>query len=321
MMGIARAPGTCGELVQGKTEGTNFLVTCPVDIYSVVTVKLNNSGKVTDTNNLPKVRLAVEKTLALAGCSELGAEVSVSSKIPHGKGMASSTADISAACAAVSQALEIDISEWDIAGIALSIEPTDGLMFPGITVFDHIEGKIARVLGPAPAIEAVILDLGGTIDTVGFNASIDLDIQNRLKEHKITVAMEKIESGLTTGNMELIGQAATLSAFANQHILYKEELDEIYSLCKRAGGLGVNIAHSGTVIGLLFESPDASVLGSALADRAVFLLKEAGFNKMYRAKIINGGVDVLEERAGDKVWRPLNEYTVETYGKRQKNTG
>lgn len=32
---IARAPGSWGELVQGRVEGEDFLITCPVGIYTV----------------------------------------------------------------------------------------------------------------------------------------------------------------------------------------------------------------------------------------------------------------------------------------------
>jgi len=315
MLGIARAPGTCGELVQGKLDGTNLLVTCPVDLYSVVTVQLNKTGNIVVTDNLPKVKLAVERTLQFFGKTGYGAEVTVFSQIPRGKGMASSTADIAAACAAAAKGLDIEISDWDIAGIALSIEPTDGLMFPGITVFDHIGGRAARVLGPAPEMEILIVDLGGTVDTVGFNAKMDLDILNMAKENKIALAMEKIEKGLAVGNCQLIGQAATESAYANQQMLPKPDLERVIDICRMTGGLGVNVAHSGTVIGVLFDA------GSGLADQAMDIFSAEGFNIFKKARIINGGIDVLEERAGDKFWKPLNIYTEETFGRLRKGTG
>ncbi|MBU7005230.1 GHMP family kinase ATP-binding protein [Phosphitispora fastidiosa] len=315
MLGIARAPGTCGELVQGKLDGTNLLVTCPVDLYSVVTVQLNKTGNIVVTDNLPKVKLAVERTLQFFGKTGYGAEITVFSQIPCGKGMASSTADIAAACAAAAKGLDTEISDWDIAGIALSIEPTDGLMFPGITVFDHIGGRAARILGPAPEMEILIIDLGGTVDTVGFNAKMDLDVLNIAKENKIALAMAKIEKGLAVGNCQLIGQAATESAYANQHMLPKPDLDRICDICRMTGGLGVNVAHSGTVIGVLFEA------GTGFAVRAREVFSAEGFDVFCKTRIINGGIDVLEERAGDKFWKPLNIYTEETYGRLRKGTG
>ncbi|WP_418789917.1 GHMP kinase [Phosphitispora sp. TUW77] len=315
MLGIARAPGTCGELVQGKLDGTNLLVTCPVNFYSVVTVKLNNTGNIIVAENLPKVKLAVEKTLHFLEKPGYGAEVTVFSKIPRGKGMASSTADIAAACAAVAKGLNMIISEWNIAEIALSIEPTDGLMFPGIAVFDHIGGSVARVLGPAPEMDIVIIDLGGIVDTVGFNANMNLDILNKAKEKKIEIAMEKLEKGIAIGNYKLIGQAATESAYANQQMLPKPDLDKVYDICRITGGLGVNVAHSGTVIGVLFDA------GTDCIDKAINIFSAEGFNIYNKARIINGGIDVFEESAGDNFWKPLNTYTEETFGKLRKDTG
>lgn len=51
--------------------------------------------------------------------------IGLQSVIPYGKGMASSTADISAVCQATAIALGKRLTDMDIAQIALSIEPSD----------------------------------------------------------------------------------------------------------------------------------------------------------------------------------------------------
>jgi L-threonine kinase len=251
----------------------------------------------------------------MLGLTGTGVSIGVFSDIPAGKGMASSTADISATCAAVAWAAGVRLSVWNIAGIALSIEPTDAIMFPGIALFDHVEGKVARVLGEAPDMEAVVVDLGGTVDTVSFNANLELDNMNRLKEHKIAQALEKIEKGLARGDIGLIGEAAAESAFANQHILHKPELDRLFHVCRELGGVGVNVAHSGTVIGLLFEA------GGNSAVRAQSVLAERGYKVFCRSRLIGGGIQILTDEAGEKIWEPLNGYMGETFGKQRKITG
>ncbi|MCL4441886.1 MAG: GHMP kinase [Firmicutes bacterium] len=315
MQGTARAPGTCGELVQGKINGINFLVTCPVDMFSEVTARLNTQGVVLADKSLPKVKLAAEKTLQFLGRPEMGAEVRVTSSVPCGKGMASSTADIAATCAAVAVGLGTCLTPTEIAEIALSIEPTDGLMFSGISLFDHVDGKACRFLGNAPALETVIVDLGGTIDTIGFNANAELEILNRLKEHQVAAALEKMERAVASGDSWLVGEAATESAFAHQQILFKPELAGLVEICRRLGGVGVNVAHSGTVVGLLFET------GRIAADRVLKTLAREGFGDMFKARIIDGGVEVLRESAGEKSWQPLDAYMEGTYGKLRRNTG
>lgn len=94
-----KAPGSCGELVQGTVNGVSFLITCPIDWYSEVTVIRGSSIDQVH----PKTAAAVDKTLKYLNTNgSFG--MSVSSDLPVGKGMASSSADISAACQATALA-------------------------------------------------------------------------------------------------------------------------------------------------------------------------------------------------------------------------
>ena len=136
----ASAPGTCGELVQGMTGGAHFLVTCPINQFSraTATLRVADSGQsdmvVCGIDHLPKAKQAVAATLEkLAphlGIANLTAEITITNPIPAGKGMGSSSADIAAAVGAVGLAAGKPFPPDDIAGIALSVEPTDGVMFP-----------------------------------------------------------------------------------------------------------------------------------------------------------------------------------------------
>ena len=57
-------PGTCGELVQGVVDGTSFLVTCPVNLYSTVSVELYHGRRfVSGPASCPKTAQAVRRTL------------------------------------------------------------------------------------------------------------------------------------------------------------------------------------------------------------------------------------------------------------------
>ena len=107
----------------------NFLVTCPINLYSQVSVNLspekNGAG-----NAGHKTMQAVQKTLEHLGLSFDKIEVLVDSELPAGKGMASSSADISAACLATAIAAGRSIDMATICEIALAIEPTDGIFLP-----------------------------------------------------------------------------------------------------------------------------------------------------------------------------------------------
>ena len=50
-----------------------------------------------------------------------------------------------------------------------------------------------------------------------------------------------------------MGEAATLSAIASQMLLPKPDFDALLSLVEECGLYGVNVAHSGSVVGLMLD--------------------------------------------------------------------
>ena len=304
----ALAPGTCGELVQGMTGGIDFLVTCPINQFSRVTVTLHPAGAgnananapgnndapapgsdnapapVYGVDHLPKTRQAVARALPeiarRAGLPPLAARVSVANPIPVGKGMGSSSADLAAAVWAAATAAGITLPPAAIARIALSVEPTDGVMFPGIALFDHRRGRIARSLGPPPPLEVIIIDRGGQVDTLEFN-QVDRTAQWNAVAEQTAAALELVQEGIRTGDPALVGRAATISAraatatvgiraatavsarpghppavgaHAGHPPAAAEWLERACRVAEAAGAVGVNIAHSGTVLGILLDA-------------------------------------------------------------------
>lgn len=248
---IVSSPGSCGEFIQGYSNGTSFMVTCPINRYSYAWV----NEKTTESLLPGKAQEAVKKTLE---CLNYRRNVSIGlqSVIPYGKGMASSTADISAVCQATAIALGKRLTDMDIAQIALSIEPSDATFFEGIMQFDYREGTLIRRLGHAPIMNILIYDCGGEIDTLLFNSRSDLLKLQQENETEIKKAFDLFLHGMEQQSLEDIGKAATMSAYANQKILYKKSLDEFYSIGTKAGGKGVICAHSGTVLGLIVSIED-----------------------------------------------------------------
>lgn len=250
-MVTVRAPGSCGELVQGTINGENFLITCPVNIYSEVAVV--SAIQPLDKCAYVKVRKAITKTKEYLNIKNIDYDFHISSQLPIGKGMASSSADISAACQAVALSQGKLLTPAEIADIALAIEPTDAIFYPGILMFDHVNGQIRHNLGTPPEIDIAVFDVGGEIDTLHFNRRDDLPVLNKEKEETVKVALNLVIDGLARSDINLIGQGTTLSALANQSILFKPNLEGIIKLSKKFNAAGVNVAHSGTVLGVLFD--------------------------------------------------------------------
>ena len=290
MKAIVRCPGSCGELVQGTAAGMNFLVTCPVTVYSQVSVELSSERK-TDWQAGDKTLQAVRRTLEYLGLPWQNVEVRIESDLPLGKGMASSSADISAACLATALAVGRRIDPQAICDIALAIEPTDGIFLPGITLIDHVSGKVRRSLGEPPVISLAIFDVGGEVDTIDFNQRSDLALLNLAKEPQVLDALQMVEEGLRTGDCGLIGEGATLSALANQTILFKPALEGIIELSRSFGAIGVNAAHSGTVIGVMFADAAAKGIGACVEE---IRRQYPDVRYFTQARLTSGGLTVVE---------------------------
>ena len=259
----ALAPGTCGELVQGMIGGVDFLVTCPINQFSRATVTLRAGGadgspiRVSGIDHLPKTQQAVVRTLIqpeiCVGAASLVAEVSIANPIPAGKGMGSSSADITAAVWAAGKAAGVELPPATIAGIALSVEPTDGVMFPGIALFDHRRGRIAETLGMPPPLEVIAIDRGGQVDTLEFNR-VDRSEQWSAVSAATEEALELVREGIRRCDAELVGRGATISARAGHPPGAGPLVERAAQFAEDIGAVGVNVAHSGTVVGILLDA-------------------------------------------------------------------
>ncbi|TYP56794.1 GHMP kinase [Thermosediminibacter litoriperuensis] len=298
MVGEARCPGSCGEIVQGAIGGRNFLITCPITLYSTARVELiQHRGENKPTVNSAgmmeswqKTRKAVRKLLDYYGFYELDFDIRIVSQIPVGKGLSSSTADITAACLAVARALDKPISPDLIADIALSIEPSDGVMYRGSVIFDHVHGTWRESLGELPDMDIYIVDPGEVVDTESFNSRRDLDELNRKKENIVEEALYMTREAFRKKDIGLLGKAMMKSAVAHQQILYKPHLEHLINLSRKHGAIGVNVAHSGSAVGVFFEK-DRAPESSFFEDLRRIM---DGFGKEYR--IIKTGIDNLGPR-------------------------
>ena len=241
---IVRVPGSCGELAQGYADGEPFLITCPIDRCAEAVVK-DDGLRCVDAGE--KSRAALSKALQYLGVSHFPFSLYVTSELPAGKGMASSSADIGAVVVAAAAACGRSITEQEIACIAASIEPTDGVFCRGVVAINYQTGRIFHSFGVMPALAIAMFDLGGTVDTLAFHEQYD----KAARMYGIDAA--QIWPLLTMPyTAEALGDAATCSALAYQRVVCKPQLPELLETGKSLGAVGVNIGHSGTVCGLLF---------------------------------------------------------------------
>jgi L-threonine kinase len=145
-----------------------------------------------------------------------------------------------------------------VARLAVSVEPSDSTLFPGLTLFAHRSGEFYETLADAPPLHVVVLDPGGEVDTVAFNRCDHRAILQRLaKEHRQTFDM--LRQSLRDSDWEMLGEAASLSSRLHQAILPNPWLDDVLKLARSVSALGVCRAHSGTLLGLLMDTVTTDV--------------------------------------------------------------
>lgn len=279
-----RVPGSCGELVQGCIDGKPFLVTCPVNLYTRVVVTDANH----DSKGLgAKSYRALQDTLSFLGEARFPFGIALASELPQGKGMASSSADIAAVALAVSAAFGRRLTAEETACLAVGIEPTDGVFFDGIVRFNQMNGECLEHMGNFPRLKIAVFDTGGAVDTLAFHQRKDLPALSAANEQQVRQALGLLHAPRTAAG---IAGAASCSALANQTILAKKALSDILRDVLRLGALGVNTAHSGTVLGVLF-APDTC--SAAVEERAGQIVSRyPHLSYLRQVELISGGYTI-----------------------------
>ena len=256
-----RTPGTCGEFIQGSIKGQRFLVTCPINRYSYAIGDVQFPLPLSSISLQSKAYQAYITVLDTLGIDRsIAKPVYLHSDILQGKGLASSSADISVVAMATAKTHGHELSMEQLCSICLSIEPTDAPFYPGIVQFDYLNGTCCELLGTCPPLRIVMFDEGGTIDTVQFNHQQNLDVLIDEKEELMVEALAKFKEGIHKHNVKLIGEASTISSFGNQRILQKANLYALHQIGVECNAIGTIIAHSGTVLGLLFPPDSPSIV-------------------------------------------------------------
>jgi len=126
---------------------------------------------------------------------------------------------------------------------------------------------------------------GATISTLANQKILFKSYLNQILSVSKKMGLKLVKRGIKEQNTKLIGEGATISTLANQRVLFNRYLDYVISISKGMGALGVNVAHSGTVIGVLLP-PNFSRwnilernLQRSLNERLTF----------YRTSLIEGG--------------------------------
>lgn len=256
-IGMGSAFGTCGELLQGvmAENDLDFLVTLPIRAGSTAVFEPDprlNCVHVHPPHKTKSRRLA-ELILRRHGIPG-GGRLHLCCELPEGKGLASSSADLVATARALTDATGHDADPPEIESYLRAIEPSDGVMYPGVVAFYHRQVRLHTWLGLPPALTIVTADEGGAIDTITFNRTPKPFTAADKSEY--SSLLRTLTAALAAQDAEAIGYVATRSAIMNSPLRPREHLDTVIAEARSIGALGVVVAHSGTTIGMLLADTD-----------------------------------------------------------------
>ncbi|WP_342709930.1 GHMP kinase [Bradyrhizobium sp. B124] len=282
-LGYGEAIGHHGELLQGIFEDENArlhrgLTSLPCrDLKSTATFKASNEDGVTVTPVCcEKSKRAAELALARFARIRVGGHLTIASNIPVARGMGSSTADVLASISAVLDYLHVEATPDRVMEIAVRAETAcDSTLFSQQAVlFAHREGIVIESFRTSlPAFDFISVDAAPdqSVDTLVFEParydSFEVELFRPLRS--------LMRRAIRDADLGLLGRVATASALINQRFLPKPRLDEIQAIGTRHGAVGVQVAHSGTVVGLLFDP--ASARTTKHMDLAMHDLRKSGF--------------------------------------------
>ncbi|WFD09908.1 cobalamin biosynthesis protein [Tepidibacter hydrothermalis] len=280
-------PGSCGEFIQGMIKDKEYLVSYAVNMYSRADIyeKSNNVNR-----GHFKSRRALEKVFEHFGFSKNDTKnisLRIKSNIPLGKGMASSTADIGATIKATLSFLNKDMTDEEISKIAATIEPTDSIYINDNCIFDPLKGEIFKKLGYIDGIKILTLEPDERLNTQHIRKRQDYFIKKKANEEKLKYAFDILEKGFENKDLSLVGKAATISSILNENIHKKEGLSEIIKISEDYGAYGVNVAHSGTVVGIIL---DKDMDEAKLKEKLIMNKIDKKYKKIYSLNVIRAGL-------------------------------
>ncbi|GIG69169.1 kinase [Phytomonospora endophytica] len=279
--------GHHGEILQGtfRIAGrlVRALVTLPTpEVVAEASVVLDHLRPdiVVSPSSRRKAAAAAELALRTLGVGG-GCRVTLRSNAPAGIGVGTSTCDVVATIRAVAAAAGRTLSALEVARLAVVAETaSDSVMLPGaVTLFAHREGRVLEVLAAAlPPLLIVGCHTGpaGGVDTLGLPPARYTDDEIA----RMNVMLGGLRHAARRSDAVLLGRIATLSAQMNQRFLPVPQFAELCGIADAVGAVGVQVAHSGKVAGIMFDKRDPA------ADKAAELcrreLESIGISNSYQ---------------------------------------
>jgi uncharacterized protein involved in propanediol utilization len=284
--GKGRSIAQHGELFQGQIEDEdNRLRRCLISLpcqalHSEAAFIPDTSARfVVNPSYKTKVKRAAELARDHMRLPWLGGVITVESTIPEAKGYGSSTADCIAAARAVADSAGHNWSEEELARLVVQAEvASDNFMFSRAVLFAHREGVVLEDYAQEfPKLDVIGVDTSedSYVDTLEF-VPARYSWRHLQSFRTLTAALRR---AIRLRDIRLLGRVATASSVINEHFLPKPKFRDVLRAMERVGALGLAVAHSGTVMSVLFDPEDPEL--SRKSEQLGQGLRRLGVSKLF----------------------------------------
>lgn len=252
---ITYYPGSMGEILQGKLQGMDVLLSCPINLFTKVRVfECNDAIKKYDYK---KSNVFMKNILEAWDYKNYydNLDIDIISNIPIGKGFASSTADLCGVYHSLLKLFKKDFNEQELIRECIKIEPTDSIVFNKLTIFDYKNGIYSKTLGSYKLFYILVFEGNNMVSTIEFNKQVKEPLET------VDNLLELVLKGINE-DIKYIGEAATESIIKNFKRLSYNIFSEVNRIREKTGGLGIIGAHSGNALGIIYD--DERLLNAAL---------------------------------------------------------
>ena len=276
-VGVGTAGHHHGEILQGALRRAGELIPC------LITMPARGVGSTARYFRTPgqlwemvpawkrKAERAARLTFEHIG-ERLDGRLEVECSVATGIGLGSSTCDVVAAIRAVCNAHGVQLDAAQLARIAIEAEgAADPTMFENeVVLFAQRRGQVLESFGawiPRYTVLSVDTDAGTAgVDTL----SLPLPDYSDAELASLETMIDGVREAFRRRDPAAIATIASQSAMLNQRFVPLRRFREICALAEAYRALGVQISHSGTVAGILFDpqfvTPDNELAAEIAAE-------------------------------------------------------
>ncbi|MVX59445.1 kinase [Streptococcus danieliae] len=245
---IASCPGSCGEIFQSLYQGQEILVSLGVNLYSWVLCQESPTGQCLWPRQQELVQLGTWGDLIPAHMQRF-------SQLPVAKGCASSTADLLAVAQAQFLWRADEASAGKLTSLCCQIEASDSVAFESWTVIQPLTGRVFWQTDWKPDFWILMLEPKEEVVT-GQMIRMSQDV--RYSQEASERLLDEFQKACQNQDLSALGQVAIHSALLNDQRLPKPFLSDLISFVEEWGLLGLNVAHSGSVLGLWISKEETA---------------------------------------------------------------